>query len=42
MVSSSWLTKQRKAALIELAEQAGLEMYAQMTNCRCQSLIIAQ
>jgi len=27
MVSSSWLTKQRKAALVDLAEEAGLEMY---------------
>jgi hypothetical protein len=29
MVSSSWLTKQRKAELIDLAEEAGLEMYEQ-------------
>lgn len=28
MVSSSWLTKQRKAVLIDLAEQAGLQLYA--------------
>jgi hypothetical protein len=29
MVSSSWLTKQRKASLVNLAEEAGLEMYEQ-------------
>lgn len=28
MVSSSWLTKQRKSNLIELAGQAGLALYA--------------
>lgn len=26
MVNSSWLTKQRKSALIDLAVQAGLEL----------------
>jgi hypothetical protein len=31
MVSSSWLTKQRKAALVDLAEEAGLEMYEQQS-----------
>lgn len=43
MVNSSWLTKQRKAALVELAEEAGMEMYEEqslMTNY--QSLIINQ
>lgn len=28
MVNASWLTKQRKAALIDLAGQAGLQLYA--------------
>jgi len=31
MVNSSWLTKQRKAELIDLAEEAGLEMYEQQS-----------
>lgn len=33
MVSSSWLTKQRKSALIDLAGQAGLELYETTSAC---------
>jgi hypothetical protein len=31
MVSSSWLKQQRKPVLIELAEQAGLEMFVYLS-----------
>ena len=36
MVSSSWLTKQKKKELVALAAEAGLDLYVSLEMSHCE------
>jgi hypothetical protein len=40
MVSLSWLTKKRKPELIDLAEQAGLDLYVFTCEFHCDKCLL--